>query len=291
MVVERTSANRLSAFDKALKSFKYHEAFDAALINGSPDIVVAVIEELVQRNGLRIALQGRDQHTLEPVVAFLVRQITAPPFAAVLIGVANLLLDMYAPVLGKSAAIDELFVKLRNTLEAEMRLQARTCPRCSRASQLPIPQLRFCASARTISHPRRPALGLAGRVVAANGRDGRAPRRSHAHRRREAAASTGHPPARPRGFRLPARRRCRDGYRKVRVESRGAGTRYRYRDTAGYRTHATGCRDAQAFVDPHRSKTQRESHLSAQSHMLPVLAFHASHSRLSRLTSHDSRAQ
>ena len=41
-----------------------------------------------------------------------------------LIGVANLLLDMYAPVLGQSAAIDELFVKLRNILEAEMRLQA-----------------------------------------------------------------------------------------------------------------------------------------------------------------------
>jgi len=38
--------------------------------------------------------------------------------------VANLLLDMYAPVLGQSAAIDELFVKLRNVLEAEVRLQA-----------------------------------------------------------------------------------------------------------------------------------------------------------------------
>ena len=124
MVVERNAVSRLSSFDKALKSFKYHDALDAALLNGSPDVVVAVIEELVQRNGLRIALQGRDQHTLEPVVAFLVRQITAPPFAAVLIGVANLLLDMYAPVLGQSAAIDELFVKLRTTLEAEMRLQA-----------------------------------------------------------------------------------------------------------------------------------------------------------------------
>jgi len=124
MVVERAAVNRLSSFDKALKTFKYHDALDAALVNGSPDVVVAVIEELVQRNGLRIALQGRDQHTLEPVVAFLVRQITSPPFAAVLIGVANLLLDMYAPVLGQSAAIDELFVKLRTTLEAEMRLQA-----------------------------------------------------------------------------------------------------------------------------------------------------------------------
>ena len=78
----------------------------------------------MQRHGLRIALQGRDQQTLQPVVAFLARQICHPPFAPTLIGVANLLLDMYAPVLGQSAAIDELFVKLRNTLEAEMKLQA-----------------------------------------------------------------------------------------------------------------------------------------------------------------------
>ena len=215
MVVERASANRLSSFDKALKSFKYHEAFDAALINGSPDTVVAVIEELVQRNGLRIALQGRDQHTLEPVVAFLVRQITAPPFAAVLIGVANLLLDMYAPVLGKSAAIDELFVKLRNTLEAEMRLQARACPRLRAHRSRPRLSARRLASPHAPHLTRADPLGLAGRVGAANGCNGRAARRSHAHRRREAAASPGRPPARPRGSRLPARRRCHDGNRKV----------------------------------------------------------------------------
>jgi len=58
-------------------------------------VVVGVVEELVQRNGLRIALNGRDQQTLQPLVAFLARQITRPPYAGVLIGVANLLLDMY----------------------------------------------------------------------------------------------------------------------------------------------------------------------------------------------------
>lgn len=124
VVAQAGRAPRLAGFDKALKRFRYHEAFDAALADGSPEVVVSVVEELVQRNGLRIALQGRDQQTLQPVVAFLARQITSPPFAPTLIGVANLLLDMYAPVLGQSAAIDELFVKLRNTLEAEMRLQA-----------------------------------------------------------------------------------------------------------------------------------------------------------------------
>lgn len=124
-VVAPTAAPaKLASFDKALRRFKYHEAFDAALRDGSPEIVVSVIEELVQRHGLRIALQGRDQQSLQPVVAFLARQVTSPPFAPTLIGVANLLLDMYAPIFGQSAAIDELFVKLRNTLEAEMRLQA-----------------------------------------------------------------------------------------------------------------------------------------------------------------------
>ena len=107
-----------------MKRFRYHDALDAALADGSPEVVVSVVEELVQRNGLRISLQGRDQSTLQPLIGFLARQITQPPWAPTLIGVANLLLDMYAPVLGQSAAIDELFQKLRGTVESEMRLQA-----------------------------------------------------------------------------------------------------------------------------------------------------------------------
>lgn len=125
IVATTSRPQKLAGFDKALKRFRYHEAFDAALLDGSPEVVVSVVEELVQRHGLRIALQGRDQATLQPVVAFLARQINSPPFAPTLIGVANLLLDMYAPVLGQSAAIDELFVKLRNRLESEMRCVAQ----------------------------------------------------------------------------------------------------------------------------------------------------------------------
>ena len=124
VVVNKPNSAKLAGFDKALKRFRYHDALDAALADGSPEVVVSVVEELVQRNGLRISLQGRDQSTLQPLIGFLARQITQPPWAPTLIGVANLLLDMYAPVLGQSAAIDELFQKLRGTVESEMRLQA-----------------------------------------------------------------------------------------------------------------------------------------------------------------------
>lgn len=94
IVRERGNPHKLSSFDKALKSFNYHAALDAALQNGSPEVVVSVVEELVRRNGLRAALSGRDQLTLQPLLSFLINQITLPPFAGVFISVANLLLDM-----------------------------------------------------------------------------------------------------------------------------------------------------------------------------------------------------
>merc|ERR1712228_966831 len=61
--------------------------------------------------------------TLQPLIAFLTRAITTPPFASILVAVANLILDMYAGVLGQSAPVDELFVKLRRALESEVQLQ------------------------------------------------------------------------------------------------------------------------------------------------------------------------
>jgi len=120
----RGKAPKLSSFDMSLKGFRYHEALDAALLTGSAEVVAGVVEELVQRNGLRIALAGRDQQSLQPLIAFLVRHATTPPFGAAFVGLTELLLDMYAPVLGQSAAVDELFVKLRVALEAEAQLQA-----------------------------------------------------------------------------------------------------------------------------------------------------------------------
>ena len=60
----------------------------------SSQVVVSVMEELVQRHGLRIALQGRDQQTLQPLVAFLARQIVSPP--------------VRAPVVRTSAALPQM---------------------------------------------------------------------------------------------------------------------------------------------------------------------------------------
>lgn len=55
---------------------------------------MSLLEELIHRNGLRVALGGRDDKSLESITDFLVAQIKKPAFAPLLIDVANVMLGM-----------------------------------------------------------------------------------------------------------------------------------------------------------------------------------------------------
>ncbi len=57
-----------------------------------PVVVVSVLEELRQRDGIFIALKDRDDTMLEPLITFLAKYITNPRYSAVLITLANTLL-------------------------------------------------------------------------------------------------------------------------------------------------------------------------------------------------------
>lgn len=114
---------KLRTFDMALKQFRYGDALDEALETRNPLAVVAVMEELGKRRGLTIALSNRDEESLEPILSFTARYISRPRFAALLIGVANKLIDIYEDVAGQSEIIDELFEKLKNQVKDESRAQ------------------------------------------------------------------------------------------------------------------------------------------------------------------------
>jgi len=64
---------KLKEFDKALKAFRYADALDAALATKQPQIVIAVLEALIQRRGLNIAIGERDEFELEQILAFTAR--------------------------------------------------------------------------------------------------------------------------------------------------------------------------------------------------------------------------
>jgi len=123
VVASSGKKRKLKKHDISLKQFRYGDALDEALETRIPQVVVAVLEELGRRRGLTIALSNRDEETLEPILSFTVRYICRPRFAALLIGVANKLIDIYGEVTGQSETIDELFVKLRNQVHGECQTQ------------------------------------------------------------------------------------------------------------------------------------------------------------------------
>ena len=126
-VVVSQKKKKLRAHDLHLKSFSYKQALDAALDTKEPATVAAVLEELQQRGpeALDIALSGRDESSLEPVLAFITRYIAHPRFAPLLIPICDSLLTCYSSALGESLAIDALVTRVYQNVRQEVEVQKK----------------------------------------------------------------------------------------------------------------------------------------------------------------------
>ncbi|CDZ98815.1 Conserved WD40 repeat-containing protein [Phaffia rhodozyma] len=123
-VSDQKRNGRMRVYDRFLKEFRYGAALDAALKRDLPPTTsFTVIRELSARDGLRIALSGRDDISLEPVLRFLLRNITDTRFSAIAAQVTIVVLDLYAPVMGQSPLIDDLFVRLQKKVAEELKVQ------------------------------------------------------------------------------------------------------------------------------------------------------------------------
>lgn len=121
--VQSERSARLKPYEQFLKKFQYQQTLDAVLSTKNPLIIITILEELCHRSGLTIALSGRDEVTLEPLMSFIVRYITAPRYSTLIAQIAHRVLDLYGSVLGISDVIDELFHKLHAHIKAELGLQ------------------------------------------------------------------------------------------------------------------------------------------------------------------------
>ncbi|KAK0555313.1 U3 small nucleolar RNA-associated protein 15 [Tilletia horrida] len=139
----RKGNRNLKEYDKYFRAFRYHDALDAALRKGVPaHITFGVIRELIHRSpavgasrvgsgfgddtaapGLASAIAGRDEITLEPLLRFLLRYATSSEYADLVNDTLGLVIDIYAPVLGQSPLIDDLFGRIWAKVAQEVRLQ------------------------------------------------------------------------------------------------------------------------------------------------------------------------
>jgi len=123
--VQKMRKPKLQIYDIFLKKFQYKNAFDSAFKKkGCSAIeIVSLIEELIHRDGLRIALRGRNERTLIPILRFLDRNMLIPKYSLTLLSVFELILDMYASVIGQSMKIDKIFLKIKNKIKHEVTFQ------------------------------------------------------------------------------------------------------------------------------------------------------------------------
>ena len=112
--------------DTLLRKYEYSRALDQTMKpfvqRKKPEYAHSLLYELMRREGLRIALTGRDERSLILILNYVLKNLTNPRFTIVVLYVAELLIDIYLPVSGNSSKVEKMFNDLRKKLCRESRL-------------------------------------------------------------------------------------------------------------------------------------------------------------------------
>ncbi|KOX76264.1 U3 small nucleolar RNA-associated protein 15 like protein [Melipona quadrifasciata] len=127
VVIDEEIKEIMSRHDACLRKFEYSKALDCVMaiyvINKAPHVTVALMQELVRRQGLKQALSGRDGKSLVTILRFLNRYVGSIRFGRVLLYVTNALMDIYEDHMDELAAEPrKMFSTLAAKLEEEENL-------------------------------------------------------------------------------------------------------------------------------------------------------------------------
>ena len=102
-------------------------------------MIIAVFGELARRNALQIALSGRDEVTMKPILSFLCAYLCNPSYTRILLDICNVILgreciqvshglidcvDLYSSVMTESPEVKDLLFRLKRKVSKEVSLQA-----------------------------------------------------------------------------------------------------------------------------------------------------------------------
>mmetsp|Transcript_2507 Transcript_2507/g.7501 ORF Transcript_2507/g.7501 Transcript_2507/m.7501 type:complete len:536 (+) Transcript_2507:121-1728(+) len=114
---------KLQPYDHLLRKFAYGAALDKAVRKGRAAITAAVLEDLIHRNGLEIAVSNRSPDRLLPLLMLVEKNISNPRYTEVMIELANIIMDVYAKVLGRFKEVDQAVTRVRNVVQRELQTE------------------------------------------------------------------------------------------------------------------------------------------------------------------------
>jgi len=114
---------KLSPNEKHLQRFEYYKALTSVVKRPfNAPLIVSVLYELEKRDGLELAIGGRDQDALMPVLAFLNKFICKREYSSFLVKVCHIVLDIYWSDIGKNAKVDQQLRTIAENIKKELEL-------------------------------------------------------------------------------------------------------------------------------------------------------------------------
>jgi len=114
---ENEKKRKLQEFDRFLKKFQYKQALNAVLKKKNSYLTIGLIEELVQRDALDIALRNGTEEELANIFEFLEHNLPDPKLTTVLVPFTEKLLDLYATQILEDSNIRDQFNAVSDMLD------------------------------------------------------------------------------------------------------------------------------------------------------------------------------
>ncbi|AET41229.1 snoRNA-binding rRNA-processing protein UTP15 Ecym_7403 [Eremothecium cymbalariae DBVPG len=112
---------RLRLFEKNLNKFKWAEALDSAFIPGmAKELTLTVLQELRKRGKIRVALYGRDETSLEPLLNWCLKGLEDTRSAPVVADWIAVVLELYGNMIEKSPVLEEMIIAVKNKVRQEI---------------------------------------------------------------------------------------------------------------------------------------------------------------------------
>ena len=109
-------------WNQRLAKFEFAEALDLAL-EEKPEIAVGMIDELDRLGGLEAAISGRDAGSIQPLLKFLIENVSNPQWASVVLKAVFVFERIYRQVIGDVPAIGKMFDELASHIKEELDIQ------------------------------------------------------------------------------------------------------------------------------------------------------------------------
>ena len=112
----------LQPYDVYLKRFQYHQALDAALRTNRAIVISSMLDELIDRGGLVVAISGRDEDGVRPLLAWLLNYVSHPAYSGLVLDVMGAVLRVYGGVVGESVVVDDWLRRVQGKVGEEVRV-------------------------------------------------------------------------------------------------------------------------------------------------------------------------